>query len=279
MCVSDCRLWKRFRSLGLKWSIWKSWHTQPAIRSNTKTNIHTYDKIHIGYIRQTNGVYIYMFKVEALQNALDEAQMDNKRLAQSLEPLLQENRNAQEMLNTLSQRWETLHVHVIVYHDVTLQKQAFIAKVIWYICIFLHCLFSIPCLHHQGGGAKRSKGRDSPTDRTCRFFKEAAQKKERLDATGNFKETLWLARTFRASSSVMFYSLSWKKHLMRHQWNHMTFHKPISSFERRRLSWRSLCLVRNLIWTAEQLRRAHWKLRCVTFGLRGLLVQFSIKDF
>ncbi|XP_057207335.1 coiled-coil domain-containing protein 150 [Triplophysa rosa] len=43
-------------------------------------------------------------KVESLQKALDEAQLDNRKLAQNLEQFLQENHNAQEKLNTLSQR-------------------------------------------------------------------------------------------------------------------------------------------------------------------------------
>ncbi|XP_051719856.1 coiled-coil domain-containing protein 150 isoform X2 [Ctenopharyngodon idella] len=43
-------------------------------------------------------------KVESLQKALDEAQLDNRKLAQSLEQALQENHDAQEKLNTLSER-------------------------------------------------------------------------------------------------------------------------------------------------------------------------------
>lgn len=43
-------------------------------------------------------------KVESLQKALDEAQLDNRKLAQSLEQALQENHNAQEKLNALSER-------------------------------------------------------------------------------------------------------------------------------------------------------------------------------
>lgn len=43
-------------------------------------------------------------KIESLQKALDEAQLDNRKLAQSLEQVLQENHNAQDKLNTLSER-------------------------------------------------------------------------------------------------------------------------------------------------------------------------------
>ncbi|XP_016355470.1 coiled-coil domain-containing protein 150-like [Sinocyclocheilus anshuiensis] len=43
-------------------------------------------------------------KVESLQKALDEAQLDNRKLSQSLEQALQENHNAQDKLNTLSER-------------------------------------------------------------------------------------------------------------------------------------------------------------------------------
>ncbi|XP_056613095.1 coiled-coil domain-containing protein 150 isoform X2 [Triplophysa dalaica] len=43
-------------------------------------------------------------KVESLEKALDEAQFDNRKLAQNLEQLLQENHNAQEKLNTLRPR-------------------------------------------------------------------------------------------------------------------------------------------------------------------------------
>lgn len=44
------------------------------------------------------------FKVEALQKALDEAQLDNRKLSQSLEQALQEKHNALDKLNTLSER-------------------------------------------------------------------------------------------------------------------------------------------------------------------------------
>ncbi|ROL55237.1 Coiled-coil domain-containing protein 150 [Anabarilius grahami] len=43
-------------------------------------------------------------KVESLLKALDEAQLDNRKLAQSLKQALQENHNAQEKLNTLGER-------------------------------------------------------------------------------------------------------------------------------------------------------------------------------
>ncbi|XP_059369894.1 coiled-coil domain-containing protein 150 isoform X2 [Carassius carassius] len=43
-------------------------------------------------------------KVEALQKALDEAQLDNRKLSQSLEQALQENHNTQDKLNALSER-------------------------------------------------------------------------------------------------------------------------------------------------------------------------------
>lgn len=43
-------------------------------------------------------------KVEALQKALDETQLDNRKLSQSLEQALQENHNAQDKLKTLSER-------------------------------------------------------------------------------------------------------------------------------------------------------------------------------
>ncbi|XP_026117652.1 coiled-coil domain-containing protein 150 [Carassius auratus] len=45
-------------------------------------------------------------KVEALQKALDEAQLDNRKLSQSLEQALQENHNAQDKLNALSESRE-----------------------------------------------------------------------------------------------------------------------------------------------------------------------------
>ncbi|XP_052431499.1 coiled-coil domain-containing protein 150 isoform X1 [Carassius gibelio] len=45
-------------------------------------------------------------KVEALQKALDETQLDNRKLSQSLEQALQENHNAQDKLNALSESRE-----------------------------------------------------------------------------------------------------------------------------------------------------------------------------
>lgn len=76
-----------------------------------------------------------MFKVESLQKALDEVQMDNRKLAQSSEQLLQENHNTQEKLNILSQRWETLRVYVYYF---TLQTGIYYIRCMSYVNVLYY---------------------------------------------------------------------------------------------------------------------------------------------